>query len=74
VFESEESNMFNRYDIYEVLPDDSLAWVCSCRDIMIAGEKLKEFARLNGKAYWAVEIETGKKILRSMAARATSCS
>jgi hypothetical protein len=64
---------FNRYDIYEALPDESLTWVCSCRDIVVAGEKLKELARLDGKMYWAVEIETGKKILRS-AMRASAIS
>jgi hypothetical protein len=57
--------LFDRYDIYEVLPDESLVRVCSCRDILIAGEKLKELARGSGKTYWAVEVATGKKILRS---------
>jgi hypothetical protein len=57
--------LFDRYDIFEVLPDGSLVRVCSCRDILTAGTKLKELVRLNRKVYWAIEIETGKKVLRS---------
>jgi hypothetical protein len=66
------NSRFDRYGVYEVSSDDSLFFRCSCRDIHAAQRKLQELSDETGKDYWAVEIETGKKILKSYRADRTT--